>query len=121
MEIAENEMLFIYDSNDLQDREALAYAKSLKHYHVKALDVRKHTFTEWQLEEILERLEMEPDDLINQRSAVYLEEYVGVELSREDVLKAIRKHTDLIRTPVAIYHDTARLIGSSYEFIKKEM
>ncbi len=44
MEIAENEMLFIYDSNDLQDREALAYAKSLKHYHVKALlDVRKHT------------------------------------------------------------------------------
>lgn len=40
MEIAENEMLFIYDSNDLQGREALAYAKSLKHYHVKALDVR---------------------------------------------------------------------------------
>ncbi|MEQ8582169.1 MAG: hypothetical protein RIC30_03830 [Marinoscillum sp.] len=121
MEIAENELLFIYDSNDLQDREALAYAQSLKNYQVKTLDVRAHTFTEWQLQEILERLEVEPEDLINRRSAVYLKEYVGVELDREDTLKAIRKHTDLIKTPVVIYHDSARLIGSSYELIKKDM
>ena len=121
MEIAEKEMLFIYDSNDPQDREALAYAKSLKHYQVKELDVRKHTFTEMQLEEILERLAVKPEDLINRRSSIYKEQYVGVELDKEDALKAMRKHTDLIKTPVALCHDSAKLIGSPYELIKKDM
>lgn len=121
MKIEENEILLIYNSNDIQDRQALAYAKSLDGYKVKEYDVINHQFTSLHLEEIIQMLQINPSEIINKNSDEYQNKYLDSKLERADVLKALENNPSLIKTPIAIYNDKARFVGNSFEFIKKDM
>jgi arsenate reductase-like glutaredoxin family protein len=121
MNIEKNELLLIYDSNDMQDRAILAYAKSVKDQVVKEVDIRKHTFTEAQFEQIATILDSPILDLIDQQSASYSKVFQGVELTEEGALTALKKNSDLLRTPIAVYNDMGKMIKSSYDLIKEGM
>ena len=121
MTIKDNEIILIYDSEDVQDREALGYAESLKHYEIKALDTRKHRFTELQIVEIADLLGINLSELINEQSETYLTEYAKVKLDRSGILRALRAHTEMMKTPIALLKGRGQIMGSSYEFIKQDM
>jgi len=121
MQIREHEILFIYNSNDIKDRKALGYVKSLKHLHIKEFDLYEDDFSEFQIEEIIQRLNIQPSELINKNSKLYLEKYSDKELGHKDILKVLSQKPEMIKTPIALYHDHARFVGTGYEFIKEDM
>ena len=121
MKIANNEILLIYDSNDMQDRAVLAYAKSVENHVVKEIDIRSHTFTEVQFVEMADVLDVTIIELIDQASETFRNEYQGVELTDQGALTALKKNSDLLKTPVALYNDSGNFDFSSYDLIQKGM
>jgi arsenate reductase len=121
IEIMENEMLFIYNSNSMEDKVALGYVKPTTKYKVKEFNVSQETFTELQLKEIADRLEVEPKDLMDTKSSIYKDKYATTNLSQQDVLVALKHEPDLMRTPIALYQNEGHFVDSKYEFMKKDM
>lgn len=121
MQISKNEILFIYNSNDFSDRQALGYAKSLPNHRIKEIDLNKSKFSELQVKQIADVLEIDPVSLIDHKSDVYKKTYSQVELTRKGALKAMATKPELIKTPIALYNDQARPIETPYEMIKWEM
>ncbi len=121
LEVKKGELVFIYNANVFRDREALGYAKSLKDFKIKEIDVSKEQLTEQQYMDLTYRLKIPPDDLFNKQSDVYHNEYAGVALSKTDILKAVKTTPSLLRTPIAVFEDTAYFVSSPYDFVKKGM
>lgn len=121
MKIKNNEILFIYNSESIEDRRALGYAKSLKHHNVRVFDIQTDRFTETQLEEIVNFMDIDPKELIDVKSDTFQKEYANVDLTREGVISVLSLKPKLMRTPIAIYQDRSRFVGSAYEFIKEDM
>ncbi len=119
--IKDNEVLFIYNSNDMQERRALGYAKSLKNHKLKEKDLYKENLSETQIKEIANKIGEHPISLINKNSDLYKEEYNGLNYDEEDILKLIKNNPLIMKTPIAVYHDRASFVESSFEFIKMDM
>ena len=49
MKNAKNEITLIYNSSNIQDRQALAYALSLRKHKIKTIDIQHNKLTETQL------------------------------------------------------------------------
>src|SRR5690606_27466077 len=121
MTISDNEMMFIYNSGIQTDRVGLGYAKAVPGYVLKEHDTRKEVFTETQLKEIASKLKVEPIDLIDRRSDLYLQKYKDKALRENDVLTVLKHEPDMMRTPIVLYRDSGEFVGSKYEFVKKGM
>jgi arsenate reductase-like glutaredoxin family protein len=121
MKVAENEILLIYNSKHIQDRSALGYAKSLKNHSIKEYDTQFKSLTELQLVDIIQSLDIEAAELIDRKSETYIKEYSEVDLDDKGILKALRAHPEIIKTPIAIFKDKAKFLDSSYELIMQDM
>ncbi len=108
-----------YNSATHSDRAALGYAKAIKNYTLKEFDIAKDFFTETQIKEIANRLNVNPRDLINTQSDIYLGRYADTNLGEEDTLVALKKEPLLMRTPIMLYHDSAQFINSQYDLISQ--
>ena len=121
MQITQNEILFIYNSKNLQERQALGLAKSLPGHEIKEFDLQKDTFTETQVEELANILDVDPVSLIDDKSDTYQKTYSKVSLTREGALTAIAKKPELMKSPIAVYNDQAKSIEAPYEIAKWNM
>ncbi|WP_421762576.1 hypothetical protein [Ekhidna sp.] len=118
MKVSEKEILFIYNSADLQQREALAYAKSLKHYVIKELEIQKDQLTQLHLATLAKRLSVPEKDLIKPDFEMPVS---GVlDLDTHDFLDYLSSNLRMLRTPIAVFHDHAIFIESPYAFIKED-
>jgi|SRR5690606_8338917 arsenate reductase len=120
MDITDNEILLIYNSEKLSDRKALGYAKSLRGYKVKERDIVRDALTETQLKEVANRLGVLPNELVDRESDVYRDKFRDVNVSENDLLIALKNEPDLLRTPIALYADHAEFVGP-YTFVKRGM
>ncbi|MFO7258626.1 MAG: hypothetical protein DIU61_013070 [Bacteroidota bacterium] len=120
MDITDNEMLLIYNSEKLSDRKALGYAKSLRGYIVKERDIARDALTETQLKEVANRLGVPPTEMIDRESDVYQDRFRDANVSENDLLIALKNEPDLLRTPIAVYADTAEFVDP-YTFVKRGM
>ncbi|MBX2843866.1 MAG: hypothetical protein KTR26_18990 [Flammeovirgaceae bacterium] len=116
-----NEILFVYNSNKHEDKKALGYVKTMQHHKVKEFDVQKDIFTELQLLEIAQKLGASPEILMDKTSDIFKQNFKGKDLSTSDIPTVLRENTDLISTPILIYHDRAKILASGYELIKDDM
>ncbi|HEX5170077.1 MAG TPA: hypothetical protein VFW11_12955 [Cyclobacteriaceae bacterium] len=121
MKVSGNEILFIYNSKSIQDRRSFGYASALQHYVIREFDIQKDTLTETQLMEIADLLRVTPSQLMDQHSSIFKSKFADVVLTDEDALTALKMNADLLQTPIAIYHDHAEFVDSSFDFIKKDM
>jgi len=121
MKVKSNVILFFYDSKDLQDRQALGYAKSLKDHLIKEFDVRKDSISSLNLELLIDDYDLELDEIIDKDSKVYSEHLKNSDLDRKGKLDVITKNPSVVKTPIAFYRDTAELTGSPYDFISKDL
>ncbi|HEY8512746.1 MAG TPA: hypothetical protein VIL31_12390 [Cyclobacteriaceae bacterium] len=120
MDITDNEMLLIYNSEKLSDRKALGYAKSLRGYVVKERDIARDALTELQLKEVANRLGISPTEMIDRESDVYQDKYRDTAVSENDLLIALKNEPDLLRTPIAVYSESAEFVDP-YTFVKRGM
>lgn len=121
MNIEKNEILLIYNSNKLRDREALGYAKTLKDHKVKELDLQNGKITQTQIEEVIRRMGISLENLLDKNSKLYEENISGKKMDELSLLKLMEKNPEIIRTPISISEERAGFVDSSYEFIKEDM
>jgi arsenate reductase-like glutaredoxin family protein len=105
MKVSKNEILLIYNSNNLQDRHAYGYAQSLRDYSLKTIDVHKDELSETQIKTIANMLEVEPEDLIDQQSSKFQREYADKDISSKEILTILKKNPVMINTPIVLYED----------------
>lgn len=105
------EIQLIYNSSKQEDRKALGYAQSLKDYVINDFDVNNNKFTERQLAELTDKLNIAAHDLL-------VKEAHDKNLSDEDVLKLIREQPELLRTPIRVEGKNAKFVDTGLSFIK---
>ncbi|MEQ8239889.1 MAG: hypothetical protein RIA69_11790 [Cyclobacteriaceae bacterium] len=115
-----NEILLIYDSNDFQNRETKGYAKALSDHKIKEIDLSKDSLTEKQIGQLAERLGG-INAIINKNKAKFQDQFANSGMEEGDWLKVLSQNQDLIKSPVALYPNTAEFINSPYEFLRKDM
>ena len=121
MEVRKNEVVLIYNSKDIQDREALGYAEAMQYHKMRTIDTQKEEITPLQLARIARKLKVVPARLIDRKSDVFQDEYAGRDLTREGMLTAISKDPRLLKTPILVYPEGADFVNTGYQFVNKDM
>ncbi len=74
--------------------------------------------TRSELEELLDKLDIEAIDLVRKQEAIWKSDFKGKDLTQEGVINALLEHPRLIERPVVTYIDKA-VIGRPAEKITK--
>lgn len=110
------ELKFIYNSNQLKERKALAYIKALDKHVINELDVYKTNITESQLADLAQKLGVGVAGLLDEEKEYYRDNLKGKDLSENDILGVITSNPEVLKTPIVSTHDSATFIGSAYDF-----
>lgn len=121
MKIAENEILFIYNSQKLSDRQALGFINCLPRWKIKEVDLAKERLTELQLHQLADMLNVQPKEIVDKSSDLYKKMYSGANLSGQDTITALSQNPELTKTPIAVFHNHAKNLGSPYQVVKWDM
>ena len=109
-----NEYLLIYNSKDLQDREAAGYLQTLKSVTIKEQDVSKNMLTETQLVEASRKLDVELLDLLD------ADKKIDNEFTSEEVLKLLKNQPSLLNTPFILSQERSFFVDSPLNLIKEQ-
>jgi len=78
-----------------------------KEYEV--IDYLKKGVTTDELKSLLNKLQMQPIDLVRTKEAIWKEFYQGKTLTDEEVIAAMVAHPQLIQRPIVVEGDKARI------------
>ena len=91
-----------------KSRCALEHLKKTdKQYEV--IDYLKKGVTTDELKSLLNKLKMQPIDLVRTKEAIWKELYQGKTLTDEEVIAAMVAHPQLIQRPIVVEGDKARI------------
>ncbi len=119
MNVKENELLFIYDSRNITDKRALAYAHTLNKLNIRELDLSKEHLTERQLVTISDILDEEIIDMVDHSKDLSEDKPNYRNFSDEELLKMLAHDPRHIQTPIAIVGDIGDKLLSEFELIRK--
>lgn len=85
---------------------------------IQDVDLIKNPPTEEQLLEIADMLGMPISEMINRDHPVYMKQFADLDLSDHDWVKMIRKHPEILKSPIIIHGDKAFLISSPNEALR---
>ena len=106
MEWNPEEVTIIYNFEQRQGREAVAYGKEIA-AHVREIDISKDPLTERQMAELLMKLDLKVEDIIDRTSTIYHEKYEGVDMEEQDWLGVLKRNPELMKTPIGILGNRA--------------
>lgn len=101
MEFNPKEITVIYDLNKRGGREALAYAKQMAQ-NVNEIDVSRQPLTRTQLAELMEKLNVSVEEMIDKKDDLYHEKYQGVDMDENGWLEVLVHNPSMIKTPIGI-------------------
>ena len=91
-----------------KSRCALEHIKNTdKEYEV--IDYLKKGVTTDELKSLLNKLQMQPIDLVRTKETIWKELYQGKTLTDEEVIAAMVAHPQLIQRPIVVEGDKARI------------
>ena len=106
MKATKNEIIFIYNSSNIQERQALAYALSLKQRKIKS---------------IANSLDKSPEELIDKNSTKYLRYFINTDLSPKEILKALQTNPSMLTTPIMLKEDGGEIVDDFYQLVEKDL
>lgn len=109
-----SEYILIYNSLDLQDREALGYLRSLRSVSINEQDISKDMLTTTQLVEAAKMLDVAIPELLNS------DVDNGHDFSTDEVLKILRNKPSLLKTPFILSKDRSFFVDSPLNLIKEQ-
>ena len=118
---AKMEIKFIYNSTQIKEREALAYAKSLDQHYINAVDLDKELLTERQWAEIAQKLNIEIKELIDQNNDYYQDHLEGKDFNDDDLLQLFKKYPQIMKTPIIDAAEYAKFVNSPYDFNEMDL
>jgi arsenate reductase len=101
MEFNPQEVTVVYNFNKQGDREAIAYAKQIAK-EVNEVDISKNPLTERQMAQLLDKLGVSVERIIDTKSDIYREKYKDVKMDEPDWLGAIKHNPEMMKTPIGI-------------------
>ena len=119
MELQPNDIVIIYNSDHIKDRETIAYAKSMNHRKLRAIDINIIPLTEMQLKQVISHAKISAEEIIDKSSDVYQNFFKNSDLSEEDILKAVIKNSKMMKTPIALYKHKGAFIRTPKDLINQ--
>ena len=117
MEWNPEEVTIIYNFEDRQGREAVAYGKQVAEY-VREVDISKDPLTERQLAELLIKLDIGVENIVDRTSTLYQDKYQDVDMAEQDWLGVLRTNPELMKTPIGILGNRAVICESPGDILK---
>tara|TARA_Y100001980_G_C14556914_1_gene353513 strand:+ start:29822 stop:30202 length:381 start_codon:yes stop_codon:yes gene_type:complete len=109
-----NEYLLIYNSSDIQDREAAGYLRTLRSISINEQDVSKDMLTETQLVEAANMLDVDITKLLR------TDKKVEDDFTSEEILKLLRNQPELLNTPFVLSRERSFFVDSPLNLIKEQ-
>tara|TARA_A100000171_G_scaffold50652_1_gene62640 strand:- start:2453 stop:2875 length:423 start_codon:yes stop_codon:yes gene_type:complete len=119
MKPQENEILLIYNGRKSHDTKVLGYASAVQKYTVNERNIDKNPLTETQLNQVANDMGLQILDLIDKKSDAYLNEIKDQRFSNEEMMKIVRQHPEILKTPIAMLNNTVFFVHSAYDFVNK--
>ena len=117
MEWNPKEVTIIYNFEDRQGREAVAYGKEIAE-NVREVDISKDPLTERQMAELLMKLDLKVEDIIDRTSAIYQDKYEGADMEEQDWLGVLKRNPELMKTPIGILGNRAVICENPNDILK---
>jgi arsenate reductase-like glutaredoxin family protein len=118
--IADNEAIYLYNGNDHENKRARGYVQTLN-YKLREIDVTQNPPNARQLAELADRLNIEPNGLINQNSDAYKKHLKGSVLETNQLLEFIVQQPETLSTPIIVSNKEARFLRDDYDAVSKDM
>ncbi|KYG78604.1 hypothetical protein EV198_1454 [Roseivirga ehrenbergii] len=119
MKPQENEILLIYNGRKSHDTKVLGYASAVQKYTVNDRNIDKNPLTETQLNQVANDMGLQILDLIDKKSDAYLNEIKDQRFSNEEMMKIVKQHPEILKTPIAMLNNTVFFVHSAYDFVNK--
>jgi arsenate reductase (glutaredoxin) len=121
MKALKNEIKLIYNSSRMEEKRAVGYAEALKDHKLLTIDVTKENITETQLAELADQLGVNVKQLVDEQSALYMDEYADKDFEDAELLRVLSQNLEMLKTPIALKDGEASFVTASYDFIKQDM
>jgi len=112
-------MIIYHNPRCRKSREGLAYLEE-KGQQVDVREYLKDAFTKKELNELIEKLGIEPSALIRKNEKIYKEQYKGREIDERQWVEIMIEHPKLIERPIVVNGDRA-VVARPKEEIDKLM
>lgn len=109
-----NEYLLIFNSKDLQDREAAGYLRTLRSISINEKDVSKDMLTETQLAEAANLLDVDVSELLT------IDGSSNHDFSTNEIVKLLRNEPTLLKTPFILSKERSFFVDSPLNLIKEQ-
>ena len=94
-------MIIYHNPRCRKSREGLAYLEE-KGQQVDVREYLKDAFTKKELNELIEKLGIEPSALIRKNEKIYKEQYKGREIDERQWVEIMIEHPKLIERPIVV-------------------
>lgn len=113
----DRELVLFLKPDKKKDKNTLNLAKQVS-AHIRDVDVMKENLTATKIIEILQILNLKPQDLIDKESDIYMKEYKGKDLDEDSWVKAMANFPELIRTPIAFLGKRGMVVETPSNVLK---
>jgi arsenate reductase-like glutaredoxin family protein len=113
----DNEMTLLYNNNKSYDRKVYAMAVS-RNLKINLQDLSSMRIAETLFMMFLDKLKVNPEELVNKSLPIYESEIEGKNLNEHDWYELITHHPDLLRVPIAMHKGKAIICNSTTDLFK---
>ncbi|HUH29270.1 hypothetical protein [Gelidibacter sp.] len=114
---SERQITLFYNSKSQRGKQTLAYAKT-HGLAIEEIDVLKCTITGTQIAELVNRLGIEIQDLVNQEHYKYRNKFIVQDFSCEDWITMIQNHPEIMKQPIALRGSKTILVETPTDIMK---
>lgn len=101
-------MILYHNTRCTKSRETLQLLQD-KNVNPEIVEYMKEPITPGDLEEILDKLDIDAIDLVRKKEKVWKEEFADKELTEDEVILAMIEYPQLMERPILVNGDKARL------------
>lgn len=101
-------MVLYHNTRCAKSRETLQLLED-KNVNPDIVEYMKEPITPGDLEEILDKLDMDAIDLVRKKEAIWKEEFADKELTEDEVVLAMIEYPQLMERPILVNGDKARV------------
>ena len=112
-----HEIVIYYHSDSWTEKKVAAHAKALDG-EVLYLDIKEEKITDRMWSDILDKLGMTGDEIVDHNSEYYKAELEGREMSEPSWLKVLTHHPEIVKAPIALRENKAVLAIQPTDVLK---
>lgn len=101
-------MNFYHNARCTKSREALQLLQD-KNINPEIIEYMKEPLTPADLEDILDKLDIDAIDLVRKKEAIWKEEFADKELTEDEVILAMIEYPQLMERPILVNGDKAKV------------